>query len=238
MGADNGRCVIEGTRVRGRAGRRRAAARSSLAAPALTALALAALLAGCSSGTDLATPPIPTFPGPGAAAPTSAPAPRSTLIPTDCNQILSKDDLPNLLGLPLGSLDVRSLRDVPAPSVGRLERVTCTYTSNGGAGAPSQGSQVLKLLASGYSTPEDAQAQVAVNNKVEQSSGISGVDTPIGAAAGTFFSDPDGPILVVTYRRVTVSASLNRGELSADQARSVLVDLVQRVLPVLVPAGS
>jgi hypothetical protein len=37
---------------------------------------------------------------------------------------------------------------------------------------------------------------------------------------------------------VTVSASLNRGSLSADQARSVLVDLVQRVLPVLVPAGS
>jgi hypothetical protein len=211
---------------------------SSPVRSSLAALALTALLAGCSSGTELATPPVPTFPGPGAAAPTSAPAPRSTLVPTDCNQILSKDELPNLLGLPLGSIDVRSLRDVPAPSVGRLERVTCTYTSTGGAGAPGQGQQVLKMLASGYSTPEAAQAQVAVNNQVEQSSGITGVDTPIGAAAGTFFSDPDGPILVVTYRRVTVSASLNRGSLSADQARSVLVDLVQRVLPVLVPAGS
>ncbi len=201
-------------------------------------LALAALLAGCSSGPELATPPIPAFPGPGAAAPTSAPAPRSTLIPIDCNQILSKDELPNLLGLPLGSIDVHSLRDVPAPTVGRLERVTCTYSSTGGAGAPGQGSQVLKVLASAYDTPEDAQAQVAVNNKVEQSSGINGVDTPIGAAAGTFFSDPDGPILVVAYRRVTVSLALNRGSLSADQARSVLVDLAQRVLPVLVPAGS
>jgi hypothetical protein len=216
--------------VRGRAGRRRAAAAALLA--------LTALLASCSSGTDLATPPIPTFPGPGAAAPTSAPAPRSTLIPIDCNQILSKDELPNLLGLPLGSVDVHALRDVPAPSVGRLERVTCTYTSTGGAGAPNQGSQVLKLLASGYNAPQDAQAQVAVNNQVEQSSGVNGVDTPIGAAAGTFFSDPDGPLLVVTYRRVTVSMALNRGSLSADQARSVLVDLVQRVLPVLVPAGS
>jgi hypothetical protein len=204
----------------------------------LVALALTALLTGCSQGSELATPPIPTFPGPGAAAATSAPAPRSTLVPIDCNQILSKDDLPNLLGLPLGSLDVRSLRDVPAPSVGRLERVTCTYTSNGGAGAPGPGTQVLKVLASGYSTPEAAQAQVVVNNKVEQSSGVSGVDTPIGAAVGTFFSDPDGPILVVAYRRVTVSLSLNRDSLSADQARSVLVDLVQRVLPVLVPAGS
>lgn len=201
-------------------------------------LALTALLAGCSSGPELATPPIPTFPGPGAAAPASAPAPRSTLIPTDCNQMLSKDDLPNLLGLPIGSIDVRALRDVPAPSVGRLERVTCTYTSTGGAGAPQQGSQVLKLLASGYSTPEAAQAQVGVNNKVEQSSGVTGVDTPIGAASGTFFSDPDGPILVVAYKRVTLSLSLNRGSLSSEQARSVLVDLAQRVLPVLVPAGS
>ncbi|HEY2194855.1 MAG TPA: hypothetical protein VGH76_21515 [Actinomycetospora sp.] len=216
--------------MRGRAGRRRAAA--------LAVLTLTALLAGCSSGTELATPPIPTFPGPGAAAPTSAPAPRSTLIPTDCNQMLSKDDLPNLLGLPIGSLDVRALRDVPAPSVGRLERVTCTYTSAGGAGAPQQGSQVLKLLASGYATPEAGQAQVGINNKVEQSSGVTGVDTPIGAASGTFFSDPDGPILVVGYKRVTLSLSLNRGSLSSDQARSVLVDLAQRVLPVLVPAGS
>lgn len=216
--------------MRGRAGRWRAAA--------LAGLALTALLAGCSSGPELATPPIPTFPGPGAAAPASAPAPRSTLIPTDCNQMLSKDDLPNLLGLPIGSIDVRALRDVPAPSVGRLERVTCTYTSTGGAGAPQQGSQVLKLLASGYSTPEAAQAQVGVNNKVEQSSGVTGVDTPIGAASGTFFSDPDGPILVVAYKRVTLSLSLNRGSLSSEQARSVLVDLAQRVLPVLVPAGS
>jgi hypothetical protein len=204
----------------------------------VTVLALAALLAGCSSGPELTTPPIPTFPGPGAAAPTSAPAPRSTLIPTDCNQILSKDDLPNLLGLPLGSIDVRALRDVPAPTVQRLERVTCTYSSTGGAGAPPQGQQVLKMLASGYATPEAAQTQVAVNNQVEQRSGVTGVDTPIGAAAGTFFSDPDGPILVVAYRRVTVSLALNRGSLSPEQARSVLVDLAQRVLPVLVPAGS
>ena len=38
-------------------------------------------------GTSSRTPAIPTFPGPGAAPATSAPAPRSTLVPTDCNQI-------------------------------------------------------------------------------------------------------------------------------------------------------
>jgi hypothetical protein len=213
--------------VRGRCGR------------AAAAVALVALAAACSSGPQLATPPIPTFPGPGAAAPASAPPSRSTLVPTDCNQILSKDELPNLLGLPLGTVDVRSLRDVPAPSVGRLERVTCTYTSTGGPGAAPAGAQVLKLLTSGYNSPEAALAQVAVNNQVLQGEGVTGVATPIGAAQGTFFSDPDGPILVVAYRQVTVSLTLTRGgNLSADQQRSLLVDLAQRVLPVLVPTGS
>lgn len=206
---------------------------------AAAAATLALLAAACSSESQLATPPIPTFPGPGAAAPTSAPPSRSTLVPTDCNQILSKDELPNLLGLPLGTVDVRSLRDVPAPSVGRLERVTCTYTSTGGPGAAPQGSQVLKLLTSGYNSPDAALSQVAVNNQVLQGEGVTGVDTPIGAARGTFFSDPDGPILVVAYRQVTVSLTLTRGgNLSADQQRSLLVDLAQRVLPVLVPSGS
>ncbi|MEJ2867187.1 hypothetical protein WCD74_05380 [Actinomycetospora sp. OC33-EN08] len=210
-----------------------------LLARVAVAAALVVLAAGCSSDDTLATPPIPTFPGPGAAAPTSAPPSRSTLVPTDCNQILSKDDLPNLLGLPLGTVDVRSLRDVAAPSVGRLERVTCTYTSTGGAGAAPQGQQVLRLLTSGYSTPDQALAQVAVNNQVLQGQGVAPVATPIGAAQGTFFADPDGPILVVAYRQVTVSLTLTRGGgMSTDQQRSLLVDLAQRVLPVLVPSGS
>ena len=86
-------------------GARRRVAPGRLATAVGGAAAAVALLAGCSSGDELATPAIPTFPGPGAAPATSAPAPRSTLVPTDCNQILSKDDLPNLgadepLGIP------------------------------------------------------------------------------------------------------------------------------------------
>jgi hypothetical protein len=42
----------------------------------------------------------------------------------------------------------------------------------------------------------------------------------------------------VVYDRVTTSLTLNRGgPIDGGQARSVLVDLAQRVLPVLVPAG-
>lgn len=205
---------------------------------ALLVLGLTAALTACSSSSS-SGPAVPGFPGPGAAPTTSAPPSRSTLLPTDCNQLLSKDELPNLLGMPLGSINTTSLRDVPAPSVGRLERVTCNYTSLGGPAAPAVNTVVLKVLSSGYTTPAAAQAQAQVNNQVEQSSGVQGTATPIGAAASTYFPDPDGPVLVVVYGRVTTSLTLSpTGPVAAAQARSVLVDLAQRVLPVLVPAGS
>src|SRR5690349_4032829 len=99
--------------------------RRALVAAALAGLAL--LVGACSSGSSLATPPVPTFPGPGAAPVTSAPPPRNSILPTECDQVLGSDQVPNYLGMPLGSVRVAALRDVPAPSVGRLERVTCNY---------------------------------------------------------------------------------------------------------------
>ena len=201
-------------------------------------LALAAV-AGCSSsGPAAGSPAIPSFPGPGAAPVTSAPPARNTLLPTDCDQVLSKEVLPNLLGLPLGSTTVTALRDVPAPNVGRLERVTCNYTSTGGPAAPPQNALVLKVLSSGYTTAQAATAQAQANTQVEESSGVAAVPTPIGTAQATYYDDPDGPLLVVVYGRVTSSLTLGVTPVGRDQARSVLVDLAQRVLPVLVPAGA
>ena len=208
-------------------------------APALLVGVLAlAVLAGCSTGPSAGSPAIPTFAGPGG-APTSSAAPsRNTLIPTDCDQLISKDSLPNLLGLPLGSTTVTALRDVAAPSVGRLERVTCNYVSAGGPAAPAQNAPVLKILSSGYTTADAAASQAQLNTQIEERSGIAGVPTPIGAAQATYFDDPDGALLVVVYGRVTTSLTLGATPVRGDQARSVLVDLAQRVLPVLVPAGS
>ena len=215
-------------------GRRR---RVSRGLPAALAAGAALLLSACSSsGSD--GPAVPSFPDEGAApASNAAPPSRNTLLPTDCNQLLSKDDLPNLLGLPLGTTGVASLRDVPAASVGRLERVTCNYTSTGGPAAPPNGAPVLKILSSGYTTPDAARAQADVNAQVEQGSGVTGVPTPIGAAQATYYDDPDGPLLVVVYGRITTSLTLGSGPVGRDQARSVLVDLAQRVLPVLVPVS-
>src|SRR4051794_38563829 len=117
---------------------------------------LALLIGACSSGVPEGTPPIPTFPGPGAAPVTSAPPPRNSILPTECDQVLPSDQLPNYLGLPLGTVRVNALRDVPAPSVGRLERLTCNYTSLGGPGTPPPNTLVLKMLTSGYTTADAA----------------------------------------------------------------------------------
>lgn len=185
------------------------------------------------------SPPIPTFPGPGAASPTSTPPPRNSILPTDCNQVISADALPNLLGLPLGAVKVNALRDVPAPSAGRLERVTCNYTSNGGPGAPPNGIQVLKVLTSGYSSAQAAQTQAQVNRDAQAGSGVGAEPVPLGAAQAQYYPDPGGPVLTVVYGRVTASFTLAVDKpVPTDQARPVLVDLAQRALPVLVPSGS
>ncbi|GLZ48623.1 hypothetical protein Acsp06_48080 [Actinomycetospora sp. NBRC 106375] len=201
------------------------------------AVAGLALLAGaCSSGPTLETPPIPTFPGPGAAPATSAPPPRNSILPTECDQVLASDQLPNYLGLPLGTVRVTALRDVPAPSVGRVERVTCNYTSLGGPGAPPPNTLVLKVLTSGYTSPEAAAAQSRVNRDAQASSGVPAQPVPFGAAEAVYYPDPEGPVLVVVYGRVTASFTLTPDRpVPVDQAQPVLTDLALRALPVLVP---
>jgi hypothetical protein len=203
---------------------------------ALALSALALVLGACSAGLPAGTPPIPEFPGPGAAPVTSAPPPRNSILPTECDQVLPSDQLPNYLGLPLGSVRVAALRDVPSPQVGRLERVTCNYTSLGGPGAPPSNSLLLKVLTSGYTDPGAARAQSQVNRDAQASSGVPAQPVPFGAAEAIYYPDPDGPVLVVVYGRVTASFTLTPDRpVPMDQAQPVLVDLALRALPVLVP---
>ena len=226
-----------------RAGERPAGDPASSRRPRRGRAALAAALAGlallvgaCSSGPPSGTPPIPEFPGPGAAPVTSAPPPRNSILPTECDQVLASDQLPNYLGLPLGSVRVTALRDVPAPQVGRLERVTCNYTSLGGRGAPPPNTLVLKVLMSGYTDPAAAAAQSRVNRDAQAYSGVPAQPVPFGAAEALYYPDPEGPVLVVVYGRVTASFTLTPDRpVPMDQAQPVLVDLALRALPVLVP---
>ena len=87
------------------------------------------------------TPPalaVPTFTAPaGQSEPVPAVAPRSTLLPTDCADVLTGPvDASALLGQPTGSVAVRTVMGMPAPSVGILERVSCGY-QRAGQGVPA-----------------------------------------------------------------------------------------------------
>ena len=98
---------------------------------------------------------------------------------------------------------------------------------------------MLKILSSGYTTADAAAAQSKVNQAVQAQSGTPSEPVPLGSAQATFYDDPAGRLLVVVYGRVTASLTLGTaGPVPDDQDKAVLTDLAQRILPVLVPAGS
>src|SRR5919199_2480532 len=132
------------------------------AARALVAVALALAIGGC--GTSEAEPTaLPTFPESGGPSPTATAADDGRVIPADCGRILGAPDLEAVMGLPLGSVAVRTTIGVPQPAVGRTERVSCHYTRAGDGG----GRTLLDINATAYRDPDAAAAQWQVNVKAE-----------------------------------------------------------------------
>lgn len=195
------------------------------------AMLVAIALAGCarSDAQSVQTPPIPTFPVPSSAvAPTPAGGARRTLLPQDCEQVLSHTMVPALLGLPLDSVEVHTTIGVPQPNVQRLERVTCRYDR---AGTPGE---LLEFTMSAYTEDAAARSHTAINLTAEQkSAGGPGESSPIGSAAGTYFVDGPQRILVVSYGRSALTVILQHGVVGEDAERSVVMDLAQRILPAL-----
>jgi small subunit ribosomal protein S1 len=118
-------------------------------AAVLTAAAL--LVAGCSTPPPVT--PVPDFAMPSATGQVAAPGAPDGSIPTDCNGMLAVGDLNALLGLPIGSVSVRTTLGVPEPSVGRTQRVACRYSLT-----PAHGS-LLDLNAARYADAAAAAKQ-------------------------------------------------------------------------------
>ena len=195
--------------------------------------AILTLLVGC-SGAPVPGPSLPTFPA--AHDPSSAAAAvRSDagVVPDDCTRILPVDQLVAVLGLPLNSLVVRTTVGVPAPSVGRLERMDCAYT--GTAPGPDNGRRILAINAAAYTSQAAAHAQWMLNT-----SGEDGVhrDQPVGSAAGTLVERPGETLLAVQYGSGTVTLVLpDRPLPAASTPAAMLVDLARRVLPTMAGAA-
>jgi hypothetical protein len=193
------------------------------------------LLASC-SGTQVPEPSLPTFAesgGPSSSA-TASTAHDNGVVPDDCARILPAPELVAVFGMPLDSLVVKTTVGVPAPSVGRLERMDCAYSGTAAAG-PDSGKRVLTVNAAAYTTPAAAHAQWVLN-----SSGEDGVhhDAPVGAAAGVLVERPGETLLAVQYGSGTVTLLLPSRPLPPGiTPAAMLVDLARRVLPTMAGAA-
>ncbi len=192
-------------------------------AAVLTAALL--LVAGCS--TPSPGTPVPDFPAPSATGQAAGPGTPDGSIPTDCNGMLAVGDLNALLGLPIGSVSVRTTLGVPEPSVGRTQRVACRYSLT-----PARGS-LLDLNAARYADAAAAAKQWSINADVESGERR---DMPIGAAQAALFERPSETVLMVTYDDDTLTFVLPEGPRPPGRTRAdVLVDLALRVLPTVGP---
>jgi hypothetical protein len=137
----------------------------------------------------------------------------------------------------------RAVIGLPAPSVGQLERVTCRYqrvaTGPGNRfGLPviaQRGPADVVLTLTVYGTRAQARNQHATNVAAERADAGSASNLSIGSAPAVLFDEDGQDVLLVTTGRSAVSVALRRGVVTSAEPRAVLVDMAQRVLPVLPP---
>lgn len=180
------------------------------------------LVAGCgSTGPHTA---VPRFPVPSAAdTPGADPVRDVGAIPDDCARILSTADLGAVLGLPLDSVAVRTTQGVPAPAVGRTERVACRYTANGSSQA------LLDVNTSVYTDGAAAENQWRTNAAIEDGARR---DLMIGAARAVLFERGREALLTVVHQNANISIILPTRPLPPGLSREgLLVDIALRVLP-------
>ncbi|MGH3569643.1 MAG: hypothetical protein ACRDRH_27250 [Pseudonocardia sp.] len=203
------------------------------ATTAVAAVVLAVWLGACattSGGPE--SLPVPTF-----AASTAEPGANGPMgvdpgIPNDCERVLAAADLGALLGLPLDSVAVRSTVDVPAPSVGRSERLVCRYT--GTASGPVGGMTLLDLNAGLYVDEQAAAEHWMINAEAEDGARRR---LPIGSAPAVLLQRPAESLLTAVNGPATLTLVLPAraprpgGRTSED----VLLDLALRTLVTITP---
>jgi hypothetical protein len=197
----------------------------------LAAAVIALSACGTSSGERTE---VPTFPSDAQVMATAVPNADQGVLPDDCTRILTVGDLEAVLGLPLGSVDVRTTRGVPEPSVARTERVACAYS--GTAGGPARGRTLLNVNSSAYADPDAATKQWRVNADAENGDRR---ELPIGSASAVLVERSDEAVLMVVNGVTNLTLVLPNQQLPGDRPRGdALVDLALRVLPAVSTSGS
>jgi hypothetical protein len=182
---------------------------------------------------DLPRQPVPTFDPDPANGPARS-APRDTLLPTDCQNMTTGATMSALLGKPLDSVRSHTVLGVAAASVGRLERVTCQYQLAGRKPVRP----VLELNLGVYTTSSAADRQLTTNAAAERSDAQRVENFTIGSARAVLFGEDGQSVLLVSSGRSSITLTLHDGVVPPEQAKPVMVDLVQRVLPNLASVGT
>jgi hypothetical protein len=196
----------------------------------------AGLLAGCGGPPAGAREPIPSFaPGQVPAAAGSRPT-RATVLPTDCQDVISGAEMSALLGKPVDSVQPHTVLGIASASVGRLERVSCQYRLAG----VKTGLPALEVNLSAYATSSASDRQLSTNAAAEQVFAQRSEDFGIGTARAVLCTEHGQSVLLVSSGRVALTMSMQDGVTTVDQTKTIMVDLAQRVLPRLgpMPAGS
>ncbi|WP_156935156.1 hypothetical protein [Pseudonocardia spinosispora] len=205
----------------------------SLLVFAVTAVLGAGVLAGCAgSSREQTEQPIPTFSSSAQPGLAGQAHPRETLLPVDCADMLPGANMSALLGQPVDSVDLHTVLGVGSPSVGRLERVACQYRR---AGAKKGTPPVLEINAAAYTTPAAADTQMTTNSSAERADAQKVENISIGSARAALFTERGKTVMLVASGRSTITMTMLDGVIAPDQTRPVMVDLVQRVLPTLIP---
>ncbi|GAA0923748.1 hypothetical protein [Pseudonocardia zijingensis] len=148
---------------------------------------------------------------------------------------------------PLDSVRERSIVGVGEPSVGRLEGLGCRFTPVDPLDPVDPAAALLavsnpaipvmlELKIARYVDKKAATAQWKRNSDAERV-GAASHDLPVGAAPAVLVERAAESLLIASYRAYTVTVVLP-ATTPLPQGRSapdVLVDLVQRVVPRVVP---
>ena len=146
------------------------------------------------------------------------------------------DELTALFGLPIASVAAGTVLGAPSPSVGRVERVSCTYTASGPVAPQLQG-VILRIVVGAYSDAAAAHDQHERNVADERAGASVPVQPELGSAAATVLQRDAGTILLTSSDIVTLDLDLPPRPAPLPPT-DLLLDLARRVLARLAPHSS
>jgi len=199
----------------------------------LLAVLAVAVLTGCSTASGDPSIAVPTFPTADPARPAPGAEPVKIALPDDCSRLMSVEQVGALFAQPLGAVTAKTVRGVPEPSVGRTERVACTWRLTGQG---DTGPVLYQLNVGRYTDAAAASRQWRSNTNAERADASSSKDVKVGDAPGVIVERPDESTLSVAYGVDTLTFVLPKAAPGQTRpAAETLPDLAQRIFPALAP---